>query len=93
MFHAVAAKVSDDGDAVPSLTSRLDTVTVTACDGRVSSATVNVAVPPPSVARPVTELTSSPYSLSAFTAYTVIAESPSYVSSAVLVVFTVSVTV
>ena len=49
VFQAVAAKVSDDGDTVPSLVSgfplasRLDTVTVTACNGRVSSATVKVA--------------------------------------------------
>ena len=77
MFQSDAAKVSDDGDAAPSLVSRLDTVTVTGCDGSVSSATVKVAVPPASVACPVTELTSSPYSLSAFTAYTVTAESAS----------------
>ena len=50
VFHAVAAKVSDDGDTVPSVASPDPTATVTACDGCVSSATVKVAVPPPSVA-------------------------------------------
>ena len=50
VFQSLTAKVSDDGDTAPSLASRLVTVTVTACDGRVSSATVKVAAPPASVA-------------------------------------------
>ena len=56
VFQVESVKVSDDGDTVPSLVSgfplasRLDTDTVTAAKGRVSSATVKVAVPPASVA-------------------------------------------
>ena len=50
MFQFVAEKVSDDGDTAPSLASPLVAATVTAADGRVASFTVNVAVPPASVA-------------------------------------------
>ena len=93
VFQLLVSKVSDDGDAVPSLASRLVTVTVTAAKGRATSPTVKVAVPPPSVTCPLTAPNSSPYSLSTFTAYTLTGERPSYVSSSVLVLFTVSVTV
>ena len=60
VFQAEGAKVSDEGFTVPSPRSRLETATVTATEGCVSSATVNVAVPPASVAWPVTEPTSRP---------------------------------
>ena len=56
VFQFSVVKVSDGGDAVPSLSSgfpsssRLDTATVTAAAGCVCNATVNVAVPPASVA-------------------------------------------
>ena len=60
VFQAEGAKVSTDGDAVPSLPSRPNTATVTAAEGRVSNATANVALPPASVARPDTAPTSSP---------------------------------
>ena len=49
VFQSVAVKVSDDGDALPSLVSPLVAATVTAAEGCVTSATVNVAVPPSSV--------------------------------------------
>ena len=85
MFQAAAAKVRvveaagapPPADTSPSPVSRLVTDTVTASAGCVRSATVNVAVPPDSVAEPDTEPTASPYSLSALTAYTVSAESAS----------------
>ena len=64
-------------DTSPSPGSRLSTVTVTAADGWVSSATVKVAVPPASVAWPVTAPTSRPKSSSRLAAYTVTAESAS----------------
>ena len=60
MFQTPGAKVSDDGDTVPSLASPPVTVTVTAAVGRVASFAVKVAVPPASVACPVTALTVSP---------------------------------
>ena len=50
VLQSLVSKVSDDGDAAPSPVSRLVTDTVTACNGRVASATVKVAVPPASVA-------------------------------------------
>ena len=43
VFQFSIVKVSDEGDAVPSLSSRLDTATVTAAEGCVCNATVNVA--------------------------------------------------
>ena len=57
--------------------SRLDTATVTAAEGCVCNATVNVACPPASVAWPVAALTANPRSSSALTAWTVTAESAS----------------
>ena len=85
VLHAAAAKVRvveaagapPPTDTSPSPSSRLVTDTVTAAEGRVSSATVKLAAPPASVACPATEPTSSPYSLSELTAYTVSAESAS----------------
>ena len=50
VFQPDVVKVSDGGDTVPSLPSRPVTATVTAAEGRVRSATVNVALPPASVA-------------------------------------------
>ena len=64
-------------DIRPSPSSRLDTATVTAAEGRVCNATVNVACPPASVACSVTAPTSSPCSSSALTAHTVAAGSAS----------------
>ena len=45
-----AAGAPPPADTSPSPVSRLDTATVTAAEGWVSNATVNVAVPPASVA-------------------------------------------
>ena len=81
--EAPAVKASDGGDTLPSLASRLVTDTVTACDawvasaGSVTSRTVKVAVPPASVAEPLTVPTSRPSSSSALTAWMVTAESAS----------------
>ena len=50
VFQAEGAKVSDEGFTLPSPVSKLETATVTAAEGRVSNATVNVALPPASVA-------------------------------------------
>ena len=55
---------SDDGATRPSVASRLVTDTVTAAEGCVCSATVNVAVPPPSVTGPLAALSSNPNSSS-----------------------------
>ena len=55
------------GDTAPSPSSRLATATVTAAEGRVSSATGNVAVPPASVACPAVPPTTRPTSSSRFT--------------------------
>ena len=43
VFQVVVVKVSDDGDTVPSLASRLVTATVTSPVGSVASFTVKVA--------------------------------------------------
>ena len=77
----------------PSLVSWLATVTITFAPGCVFSFTVKAAVPPASVAWPVTVPGVSPYSSSAFCALTVTALSASYVASWVAPVFTVRVTV
>ena len=60
MLQLPVVKVSDEGSTVPSPGSWLDTATVTAAVGRASNATVNVAVPPASVAGPLTAPTSRP---------------------------------
>ena len=52
VFQLVVEKVSDGGDTLPSLGSRLETDTVTACEGWLLSRTGKVAVPPASVAWP-----------------------------------------
>ena len=52
VFHVVPVNVRLPGAAVPSLPSWLATVTGTATLGALCNATVNVAVPPPSVVLP-----------------------------------------
>ena len=49
VFQSDVEKTSDEGDAVPSPVSRLETDTVTAAEGCVQSLTGKVAVPPASV--------------------------------------------
>ena len=85
MLQAAAAKVKvveaagapPPADTRPSPSSRLDTATVTAAEGRVSSATGNVAVPPASVACPAVSPTTRPTSSSRFTTDTLTTGSPS----------------
>ena len=55
-----AAGAPPPADTRPSVVSRLVTVTVTAAVGCDRSTTVNVAVPPASVACPLTALSSRP---------------------------------
>ena len=82
MFQSVVVKVSDAGDTEPSLESRLETATVTAAEGRVASRTGNVAIPPASVAWPLTAPGRSPGSFTNTGRPLLLASDPSTVVTA-----------